>query len=86
MRYRPMRGEPTFDDLATTHMESDAEAKKRPHTVRDDRRMVEKIMRPKIGGLRLKAIGKRDVESLHGSLKTTPCQANIVLAPSKQLP
>jgi integrase len=74
------RGEPTLGDLATAYMESEAEGKKRPHTVRDDKRMVEKIIRPKLGGHRLKAIGKRDVEALHGSLKTTPYQANRVLA------
>jgi integrase len=74
------RGEPTLGDLATTYLESEAEGKKRPHAVRDDKRMVEKIIRPKLGGHRLKAIGKRDVEALHGSLKTTPYQANRVLA------
>jgi integrase len=74
------RGEPTLGDLATAYMESEAEGKKRPHTVRDDKRMVEKIIRPKLGGHRLKAIGKRDVEALHGSLKSTPYQANRVLA------
>lgn len=74
------RGEPTLGDLATAYMESEAEGKKRPHTVRDDKRMAEKIIRPKLGGYRLKAIGKRDVEALHGSLKSTPYQANRVLA------
>jgi integrase len=74
------RGEPTLGDLATAYMESEAAGKKRPHTVRDDKRMVEKIIRPKLGGHRLKAIGKRDVEALHGSLKSTPYQANRVLA------
>jgi len=74
------RGEPMLGDLASAYMESEAEGKKRPHTVRDDKRMVEKIIRPKLGGHRLKAIGKRDVEALHGSLKSTPYQANRVLA------
>ena len=61
-------------------MESEAEGKKRPHTVRDDKRKVEKIIRPKLGSHRLKAVGKRDIEALHGSLKATPYQANRVLA------
>ena len=34
----------------------------------------------KLGSHRLKAIGKRDIEALHGSLKGTPYQANRVLA------
>ena len=41
------RGEPTLGDLATAYLDSEAEGKKRPHTVRDDKRMVEKIVRPK---------------------------------------
>jgi integrase len=74
------RGEPTLDDLASAYVDSEVEGKKRPHTVRDDKRMVEKIIRPKLGSHRIKAIGRRDIEALHGSLKTTPYQANRVLA------
>ena len=74
------RGEPTLGDLATAYMDSEAEGKKRPHTVREDKRMIEKIIRPKLACHRLKAIGKRDIEALHGSLKATPYQANRVLA------
>ena len=59
------RGEPTLGDLATAYMDSEAEGKKRPHTVRDDKRMVEKIIRPALGSHRLKAIGRRDIEALH---------------------
>lgn len=73
------RGEPTLGDLATEYLKSEAELKKRPHTVRDDTRMVEKIIRPALGIHRLKAIGRRDIEALHASLKTTPYQANRVL-------
>jgi integrase len=42
--------------------------------------MVEKIIRPKLGSLRLRAIGRRDIEALHVFLKQTPYQANRVLA------
>ena len=74
------RGEPTLGDLATEYMGGEAESKKRPNTIRNDRQMVENITRPKIGTLRLKAIGKRDIEKLHGSLKATPYRANRLLA------
>lgn len=30
------RGEPTLGDLATAYVESEAEGKNRPHTIRDD--------------------------------------------------
>ena len=77
---RRSRKEPTFDDLASEYLESGIELKKRPHTVRDEKRMVEKIIRPKLGNLRLKAIGRRDIKALHVSLEETPYQANRVLA------
>ncbi len=57
------RTEPTLGDLATDYMQSEGALKKRPHTVRDDKRMNEKIIRPKLGSHRLKAVGRRDVES-----------------------
>ena len=74
------RSEPTLEDLATEYLESARLRSKRPNTVRDYTRMIDKIVRPRLGSLRLKAIGRRDVEALHGTLKNTPYQANRVLA------
>ena len=74
------RSEPTLGDLATEYLESARLRSKRPNTVRDYTRMIDKIVRPELGSLRLKAIGRRDVEALHGTLKNTPYQANRVLA------
>lgn len=80
------RAEPTLGDLATEYLASDAESKKRLSTRRNNKHMVESIIRPKLGAHRLKAIGRRDVEKLHSSLnrqdgdrKPTPYQANRVL-------
>jgi integrase len=42
--------------------------------------MIDTIIRPQLGGLRLKAVGTRDIEALHASLKATPYRANRVLA------
>lgn len=74
------RSEPTLTDLKTEYLERYAAAYKRPSSVRDDRRMLEKIIVPKLGKMRIAAIGKRDIEKLHSSLKKTPYQANRVLA------
>jgi integrase len=73
------RVEPTLGDLTTAYIESAAEGKKKPHTIREDKRQVEKIISPALGNHRLKAIGRRDIEVLHASLKATPYQANRVL-------
>jgi integrase len=42
--------------------------------------MIDGIIRPRLGNLRLKAVAKRDIEALHASLKGTPYRANRVLA------
>src|SRR5215472_15676951 len=77
---KELRSEPTLSDLAVEYMASEKAQKKRANSIRNDKRMVETIIRPKIGKLRLRAIGRRDVEGLHTSLKDTPYQANRVLA------
>jgi integrase len=73
------RTEPTLGELAAEYLK-DAESRKRPRSLRDDRRMVNRIINPSLGKLQLKALSKRDVELLHVSLKATPYQANRVLA------
>jgi integrase len=41
--------------------------------------MLHRIILPRLGSQRLKAVGRRDIESLHASLKATPYRANRVL-------
>jgi integrase len=74
------RSEPTLGDLAAQYLEGYAATHKRPTSIKNDRQMIEKIIVPKLGKLRLKSIGKKDIESLHASLKSTPYRANRVLA------
>jgi integrase len=75
-----IRSAPTMDDLIDLYLDSDKEKKKRPHTIRDEKRMAEKIIRPKLAKLPLAAVERRDIEKLHASMKETPYQANRVLA------
>ena len=74
------RVEPTVQDLSAEYLEQYAVPNKRPSSLRNDRQMIEGIVVPRIGKLRLKAVGKRDLELLHQSLKATPYRANRVLA------
>jgi len=74
------RLEPTLSDLAEEYLKRHAIPNKRPSSVRDDLRMIKKVICPKLGKRRLSAIRKVDVESLHRSMKETPYQANRVLA------
>lgn len=71
---------PTVGDLATEYMRSYAVVHKQPSSVRNDREMIDGIIRPRIGSLRVQAITKFDIEAVHASLKATPYRANRVLA------
>lgn len=75
-----MRGEPSLADLVTAYKESEAYQRLRPLSRRNYKQMLDTIVTPKLGNLRLKAIGKRDIEGLHASLKATPYHANRVLS------
>lgn len=74
------RTEPTMDDLAEEYLEKYAAIHKRATSIRNDLQMIDKIIAPKLGKRRLKSIGKKDIQSLHASLKKTPYRANRVLA------
>ena len=74
------RTAPTVAELAADYMKGYAEAHKRSSSVRNDRQMLEKLVLPKLGRLQVGAVTRRDLETLHHSLKATPYRANRVLA------
>lgn len=74
------RNAPLVSDLADDYMQRYAVPRKRPKSVHEDRLMLNRIVLPKLGRLRVSAVGRRDVEAVHTSLRTTPVQANRVLA------
>jgi integrase len=74
------RLEATLGDLAAEYLERYAIPNKRATSLRNDRQMIDNIIRPRLGKLRLKAVGKRDIEALHLSLNGRPYAANRLLA------
>ena len=74
------RVEPTVNDLAAEYLERHAIPNKRPSSVRDDRTRIKRIIGPKLGKLRLRSVGRLDIERLHASLRGTPYEANRVLS------
>jgi integrase len=74
------QSEPTMDDLAKDFLERYGAAHKRASSLRNDRQMLNKIILPELGKLRVRAVSKRDIETLHHKLKATPYRANRVLA------
>ena len=71
---------PTVSQLAKEYMERHALPKKRPRSVRNDRLLIDKYIRPQLGTKKVESIGRRDIMLLHASLKDRPYQANRLLA------
>jgi len=73
--------EPTLADLSDEYIQQHAMMKKREKSVYEDRRMLDKIILPKLGTQRVSTVSKRLVQSLHNSLRKTPYQANRYCSP-----
>jgi site-specific recombinase XerD len=74
------RSEPLVSDLAHDYIERHALPHKRPGSIRNDRQMLDRIVLPRLGRHRVRAITHRDVQALHSSLRKTPYHANRVLS------
>lgn len=77
---RAIRAAPTVKDLAADYLEKHAVPKKRPRSIATDRSMIGRIIVPCLGSKKVADVSARDIASLHASMKTTPYQANRVLA------
>jgi integrase len=72
--------EPTVADLAHDYLERHARPHKRPGSIRNDEALLNKIILPKLGTLRVSRVGRRDIEKLHSGLKATPYHGNRALS------
>lgn len=70
----------TLKHLSDYYLSNHAEVHKQPRSVAEDKAMLETIILPRLGRIRVSTIGRRDVAELHISLKGTPYRANRVLA------
>jgi integrase len=71
---------PTVAQLSDRYLAEHAEIYKRQISVRDDRAMIETIVKPAIGSKRVPDVEKADIEGLHRSMRETPYRANRALA------
>lgn len=78
------KSEHSFADLAREYLKN-ADAYKRASSVRNDRQMIETILTPRLGELKVGAIQRRDIETIHTDLKSTPYRANRVLALARRM-
>ncbi|HEX6956815.1 MAG TPA: integrase arm-type DNA-binding domain-containing protein, partial [Ferrovibrio sp.] len=74
------REAPTVAILCADYMARHAEPKKRPASISNDRRMIEGVIKPKLGAKKVAIVSRRDIDELHQSMKDAPYQANRVLA------
>lgn len=73
------RRAPSVADLAERYVEEHL-PRKRPSSQRNDLSILERIVVPKLGRLRVADVRHGDIDSLHRSLKDTPYRANRVVA------
>ncbi len=71
------RGAPTVTDLGARYLEEHA-VKKRESSRREDTYMIDKVIVPRLGRLKVAEVQYADVESLHRKLKATPYRANRI--------
>ena len=74
------RKAPTVTDLAADYLQRHAIPNKRPASVDADRSMLDRLVLPRLGKMKVLAVTRRDVETIHTNLRATPYRANRVLA------
>jgi integrase len=74
------RGTLTISGLADRFMAEHVEQKRKSGTAVFYRHLLDKVIRPELGATKADKLTRAQVAKLHGSLRTTPFQANRVLA------
>jgi integrase len=80
VKRRRDRQAPTMRDLAADYFQLHANKNKRPNSLRADHSMLDRLILPRMGGLKVSAVTRRDIVKFHNALEETPYQANRCLA------
>jgi len=75
-----LRQAPTVSDLLDRFITDHAERNNKPSTVRNIKQTIENHLRPTLGRVKVRDVTRADISKLHGSLRSTPYQANRALA------
>lgn len=70
---------PTVSDLCKRYLETHV-PRKRPSSQKNDKSLIERVIRPQLGTVKVAAVRYADIEALHRKLAATPYQANRLLA------
>ncbi len=71
---------PTVVQLCERYVREHAEPYKKPSSLIEDRRLIEKRVIPALGQKQVHAITRDDVSRIHGGLRSTPYEGNRTLA------
>jgi integrase len=71
---------PTVGELAVRFLAEHAEAKRKPRTAREYRRLFEKVILPVLGQKRVVDVTRQEISQLHHAKRATPTEANRTLA------
>ena len=74
------KGMPTLKQFGQRFLREYAELHKKPRSVAEDRRNLQKLVYPQLGSRRLDKVTRQDIARLHRSLHDTPIAANRTLA------
>jgi integrase len=70
----------TVSALCQRYLSDYAQKRKKASSVSEDRRLIDKRIKPKLGALRTLAVTRQDIVSIHNGLSGTPYEANRTLA------
>ncbi len=70
----------TVQQLADEYMDKHAYSKKRPASARNDKAMLDTLILPRIGNLKVASITGNHIHDIHRALSAAPYRANRVLA------
>jgi integrase len=70
----------TIADLCERYHQDHSVAHKKPTSVTEEKRMMDKILIPKFGAKKVADVGRPDILKLHRSLDQTPITANRILS------
>lgn len=74
------RSAATVKELGERYLSDHAEIHKKPSSIAQDRRMLQRQINPNIGQLKVEAVDRADVVRFHHQLRQTPYEANRCLA------
>lgn len=79
------RAAPTVRELCGRYMAEHAETRKKASSIRNDRRLIGAHILPALGAKKVASVTRADVAGLHHKLRTTPYEANRMLAMANKM-